>query len=51
MKRSLKLYPSIAVGAAFAAAPTHTIQPGRTVKPDGFPNGEPDSLNILGKKD
>jgi hypothetical protein len=50
MKRFVKLFPAIAVVAAFAAAPAHAAKPGQTVNPDGFPSGEHYNLNILGKK-
>jgi hypothetical protein len=42
---------SPAVVAAFTAVSASAIQSGQTVNPHGFPCGEHDNLNILGKKD
>ena len=51
MNRFLNFFLSVAVVAAFAAAPAFATQPGQTVNPNGFPSGEHYNLNILGKKD
>jgi hypothetical protein len=51
MNRVSKLSRTVAVVAAFAAAPTYAIQPGQTVNPNGFPIGEHNNLNILGNND
>ena len=39
MNRVSKLSRTVAVVAAFEAAPTYAIQPGQTVNPNGFPSG------------